>query len=182
MTKVDKKTPLMDYISQFKNNAALSEINNEDVLINFFPRGIPPSLMKRIYGMDTVPTTIDKWYQTTLRFQHVWEKTNKIAKGRPNPFHNGQQRQHNNGYKKDLNTMDVDAVQISQQERKKQTRENLCFKCGKPRHFSKGCRNPFLKKEGKKPENKKPEVSAKIEEIPDSDEEPTVRAVSAQDF
>ena len=72
-TKVDKKTPLMDYISQIKSNVTLSEINNEDVLINFFSRGIPPSLMRRIYGMDTVPTTIDKWYQTTLRFQHIWE-------------------------------------------------------------------------------------------------------------
>ena len=181
-TKVDKKTPLMDYISQFKNNAALSKINNEDVLINFFSRGMPPSLMKRIYGMDTVPTTIDKWYLTTLHFQHVWEKTNEIAKGRPNPFHNGQQRQHNNGYKKDPNAMDVDAVQISQQERERRNRDNLCCGCRRAGHRIANCRNPFLKKEGKKPENKKPEVSAKIEEIPDSDEEPTVGAVSAQDF
>ena len=85
--KVDKKTPLMDYISQFKNNAALSEINNQDVLINFYSRGIPPVLMKKIYGMDTVPNHIDKWYQQTLHFQHVWEKTNEIAKGKTNPFY-----------------------------------------------------------------------------------------------
>ena len=108
-TKVDKKTPLMEYILQFKNNAALSEINNKDVLINFFSRGIPPPLMKRIYGMDTVPTTIDKWYQQTLCFQHIWEKTNKITKGRPNPFYQGQ-KQHNNRNKKDPNAMDIDAV------------------------------------------------------------------------
>ena len=78
--------------------------------------------------------------------------------------------------------MDIDAVQEWTPEKKKQYESNLCFKCGKPGHFSKGSRNPFLKKEGKKPENKKPEVSAKIEEIPDSDEEPTVGAISAQDF
>ena len=47
--------------------------------------------------------------------------------------------------------------------------------------MSNNCNNPFLKKE-RKPENKKPEVSAKIEEIPDSDEEPTVGAITAQDF
>ena len=181
-TKVDKETPLMEYISQFKNNAALNEINNKDVLINFFLRGIPPSLMKRIYRMDTVPTTIDKWYQQTLRFQHVWEKTNEIMKGRPNPFHNRQQRQNNNRYKKDPNAIDVDAVQISEQEQNRCFKSGLCFKCGGKGHIAKGCKNPFLKKEGKKPKNKKPEVSAKIEEIPDSDEEPTVGAVSAQDF
>ena len=181
-TKVDKKTPLMEYISQFKNNAALSKINNKDVLINFFSRGIPPSLMKRIYRMDTVPNTIDKWYQQTLHFQHVWEKTNEIAKGRLNPFHNGQHRQNNSGYKKDPNAMDVDAVRLSNQERERRRKKGLCFKCGQPRHMSPSCNNPFLKKEGKKPENKKPEVSAKIKEIPDSDEEPMVGAISAQDF
>ena len=73
--------------------------------------------MRRIYRMDTVPTTINKWYQQTLRFQHVWEKMNEIAKGRPPPFQQGQQ---NNRHKKcDPNAMDVDAVQLSEQEREK---------------------------------------------------------------
>ena len=114
--KVDKKTPLMDYISQFKNNAALSEISNEDVLINFYSRGIPPFLMKKIYGMDTVPNTIEKWYQATLRFQHVWEKTNEIARGKTNPFYQNHHR-NNDHKKKDPDAMDVDAVRISDQER-----------------------------------------------------------------
>ena len=137
--------------------------------------------MKKIYGMDTVPDTIDKWYQATLRFQHVWEKTNEIAKGKTNPFYQNHHR-NNDHKKKDPDAMDVDAIQLSDQEQQRHLKERLCFKCGKPGHFSRSCRNPFLKKEGKKPENKKPEVSAKIKEIPDSDEEPTVGAISAQDF
>ena len=181
-TKVDKKTPLMDYISQFKNNAALSEINNQDVLINFYSRGIPSFLMKKIYGMDTVPDTIDKWYQATLRFQHVQEKTNEIARGKTNPFYQNHHWNDNGHKKKDPDAMDVDAIQLSEGERKRRLENRLCFRCRKARHFSSTCRNPFLKKEGKKPENKKPEVSAKIEEIPDSDEEPTVRGISAEDF
>ena len=180
-TKVDKKTPLMDYIPQFKNNAALSEISNEDVLINFYSRGIPPFLMKRIYGMDTVPNTIEKWYQATLRFQHVWEKTNEIARGKTNPFYQNHHR-NNDHKKKDPDAMDVDSVQEWTPEKKKRYEDRLCFNCGKAGHFAKTCRNPFTKKEGKKPEKKKPEVSAKIEEIPDSDEEPTVRGISAEDF
>ena len=78
--------------------------------------------------------------------------------------------------------MEVDAVQLSNQERERRRKKGLCFKCGAPGHMSNNCNNSFLKKEGKKTENKKPEVSAKIEEIPDSDEELTVGAVSAQDF
>ena len=181
-TKVDKKTPLMDYISQFRNNAALSEISNEDVLINFYSRGIPSFLMKRIYGMDTVPTTIEKWYQATLRFQHVWEKTQEIAKGKTNPFYQSHHQNYDHK-KKDPDAMDVDAVQLSDQERLIRLQQRLCFKCRKKGHQAKDCRNPFTsKKEGKKPEHKKPKVSAKIEEIPDSDEEPTVRGISAEDF
>ena len=180
-TKVDKKTPLMDYISQFKNNAALSEINNEDILINFYSRGIPSFLMKKIYGMDTVPDSIEKWYQVTLRFQHIWEKTNEIAKGKTNPFYQNHHR-NNDHKKKDPDTMDVDAVCLSEQEQQRRFKEGRCYRCGGKGHISKGCKNPFAKKEERRPENKKPEVSAKIEEIPDSDEEPTVGAITAQDF
>ena len=61
-TSVTKNLPLGDYISQFKNHVALSEITHEDTLINFFSRGIPAPLMKQIYGMDTVPPTINEWY------------------------------------------------------------------------------------------------------------------------
>ena len=177
-TKVDKKTPLMDYISQFRNNAALSEINNEDVLINFYSRGIPSFLMEKIYGMDTVPDTIEKWYKATLRFQHVWEKTQEIAKGKTNPFYQNHHRNNNHEQKK----KDPDAVRLSEKEQQKRFREGRCYKCGAQGHIAKGCKNPFAKKEEDRPRNKKPEVSAKIEEIPDSDEEPTISAICAQDF
>ena len=128
--------------------------------------------------MDTVPTTIEKWYQATLRFQHVWEKTQEIAKGKTNPFYQNHHRNNDNSHKKkDPDAMDVDAVQLSNEERTRRLQERLCFKCGKKGHQAKDCRNPFANKE-----DKKPKVSAKIEEIPDSDEETTVRAISAQDF
>ena len=181
--RVDKKIPLMDYISQFRNSAALSEISNEDVLINFYSRGIPSFLMKKIYGMDTVPDTIEKWYQATLRFQHVWEKTQEIAKGKTNPFYQNHHRNNDNGHKKkDPDAMDVDAVRLSDKEQQKRFKERRCYNCGAQGHIAKNCKNPFAKKEEERPRNKKPEVSAKIEEIPDPDEETSVRAITNEDF
>ena len=112
-TKVNDKIDILDYISKFKNNAALSGITDQNVLINFFSRGIPTQLMRRIYSMDTVPTTMEKWYQQTLHFKQVWERTNKITKGRNNPFIPFQDNRNNNNHaqrKKDPNAMDVDAI------------------------------------------------------------------------
>ena len=105
-TKVNDKINLLDYISKFKNNATLSGITDQNVLINFFSRGIPTQLMRRIYSMDTVPTTMEKWYLQTLHFKHVWERTNEIAKGRNNPFLPFQDNRsnHNNTQKRETQT------------------------------------------------------------------------------
>ena len=112
-TKVNDKIDILDYISKFKNNAALSGITDQNVLINFFSRGIPTQLMRRIYSMDNVPTTMEKWYQQTLHFKQVWERTNEITKGRSNPFIPFQDNRNNNNHnqkKRDPNAMDVNAI------------------------------------------------------------------------
>ena len=181
-TKVNDKLDILNYISKFKNNAALSGITDKNVLINFFSRGIPTQLMRRIYSMDIIPTTMEKWYQQTLHFKQVWERTNEIAKGRNNPFIPFQNNGNNNHAqkKRDPNAMDVDAIQIEKltpEERQRCFENNLCFKCRKPGHRSNQCRNPFLGKQ-KQPAT----TTAKIEEIPDDEEATTVGRISMMDF
>ena len=181
-TKVNEKLDILDYISKFKNNAALSGITDENVLINFFSRGIPTQFMRRVYSMDIVPTTMEKWYQQTLHFKQVWERTNEIAKGRNNPFIPFQENRNNNHTqkKRDPNAMDVDAIRIEKltpEERQRCFENNLCFKCHKPGHRSNQCRNPFLGKQ------KQPTATtAKIEEIPDDEEAATIGRISTMDF
>ena len=183
-TKVNDKTNLLKYISEFKNNTALSGITDQSVLINFFSRGIPTHLMKRVYSMDTVPSTIEKWYLQTLHFKHVGEKTNEIAKGQGNPFLTFQDNRNNHNQrqmpKKDPNAMDVDAIHVEKltpEECQRCFDNNLCFKCHKPRHRSSQCQNPFLGKQ------KQPTATTtKIEEIPNEEESATVGRISTMDF
>ena len=181
-TKVNDKIDILDYILKFKNNAALSGITDQNILINFFSRGIPTQLMRKIYSMDIIPTTMEKWYQQTLHFKQVWERTNEIAKGRNNPFIPFQDNRNNNHTQKkqDPNTMDVDAIQIEKltpKERQRCFENNLCFKCRKLGHRSNQCQNPFLGKQ------KQPTATtAKIEEIPDNEETATVGRISMMDF
>ena len=181
-TKVNNKLDILNYISKFKNNAALSGITDENVLINFFSRGIPTQLMRRIYSMDIVPTTMEKWYQQTLHFKQVWERTNKIAKGRNNPFIPFQDNRNNNHTQKkqDPNAMDVNAIWIKKltpKERQRCFENKLCFKCRKLGHRSNQCRNPFLGKQ-KQPTT----TTTKIEEIPDDEEAATIGRISTMDF
>ena len=114
-TKVNNSLPLPEHIFQFKNNTALSEIKNEDAPINFFSRGILTSIMRRIFSMDTVPDTVEKWYTQALHFKLVWERADNIAKGQGNPF-SLYQGNKNHTYQRPVqkpkhpNTMDVDAI------------------------------------------------------------------------
>ena len=182
-TKVNDKIDILDYISKFKNNATLSGITDQNVLINFFSRGIPTQLMRRIYSMDTILTTMEKWYQQTLHFKHVWERTNEIAKGWNNPFLPFLDNRNNNNHtqkKRDPNAMDVDAIRIEKltpEERQRCFDNNLCFKCHKPGHRSNQCQNPFLGKQ-KQPTT----TTTKIEEIPDNEEAATIGRISTMDF
>ena len=181
-TKVNDKIDILDYILKFKNNAALSGITDQNVLINFFSRGIPTQLLRRIYSMDIVPTTMEKWYQQTLHFKQVWERTNEIAKGRNNLFIPFQDNRNNNHTQKkwDPNAMDVDAIWIEKltpEERQRCFENNLCFKCRRPGHRSNQCWNPFLGKQ------KQPTATTtKIEEIPNDEEAATVGRISTMDF
>ena len=70
---------LTDYISTFQNNVALATITDHNVLIRYFFTRIPPSLMKRIMSMDTVPAKVEEWYAKAIHFQTQWERAEEIA-------------------------------------------------------------------------------------------------------
>ena len=184
-TRVSNTLPLVDYISQFKNNTVLSEIANEDTLINFFSRGIPVPIMRRIFSMDTVPSMVDKWYSQAMHFKLTWERAESIVKGRGNPFLSFQNNNHKNYQrpvqKKDPNAMEVDAVQVgrlSPEERKKCMDNNLCFRCRKPGHLANRCWNPFTRKQ----QDTTPQGIAKIEEVAEEETYTTVGRLSTSDF
>ena len=70
--------PLTMYIATFQNHIAQSRITDHNVLIRFFSAGIPSRLMKSIYSMETVPTTIDDWYKKALTFQTHYERAREV--------------------------------------------------------------------------------------------------------
>lgn len=77
-TKVTEELPLNKYISLFQNKVATSKITDQGVLINYFAVGINPSLMCWIMSMDTVPTTIEEWYNKAIHFKTQWERADVL--------------------------------------------------------------------------------------------------------
>ena len=110
-TSVTKSLPLGDYISQFKNNVALSEITHEDTLISFFSRNIPTSLMKQIYGMDMDPTKVNDWYSWAIHFKTRWDRADAIAHQKPyNPYSVQKNYTSHQSPKVNPYAMDIDSI------------------------------------------------------------------------
>jgi len=174
-TKVSEKLPLGSYIQEFKNKVSISEITDNNVLINYFAVGIPRSLMRRIMSMDTSPGTIEGWYEKALHFKTQWERADVLDPQKksynspaPKPYVPRQ-----NTTPRDPNAMDVDAVRLEKltdQERQRCMREGLCFRCRLPGHSANKCRV------NNRP-NAAPQV-ARIVELPqESQEEATIAAL-----
>ena len=156
--------------------------------------------MNRIYGMDTVPTTINEWYTRAVHFKTQWDRADAIASKKPyNPY--PVQRNHTNHQSPKVNpyAMDVDSIHIeklTKEEREKCIREEQCLRCRKPGHYSRNCTtfqsnnsnpHPYTKTPPRKPQE--PRRVAKIEEVLEvqqgeevSDEEELVAKLYVQDF
>jgi len=183
--RVSKEMSLSEYISLFQNNTEISGITNDNALINFFSRGIPTSLMKRIYSMDNVPTTIREWYDKAMHFKVQWDRAKAIKQRKPQYeyFHNNKNQQKKP--QKDPNTMDVDRISIGKltpEERQRCQEKGLCFKCRKPGHVGANCTTYPKPQESSKQTKEKQRNIASVEEKEEESEEETIGKVSAQDF
>ena len=174
--------PLNQYVSEFQNHITWANIKDPNVLIRYFSAGIPPSLMRWIMSMDTIPTTIQEWYSKAIHFQTQWEWVEEISKRNQCPTqHSYQPFTPTPSRTKDPNAMDVDVVcirKLTPEERKRCIKKGLCSHCRKTGHLSREC--PAFP-------NKKPGWQVKRiiqeEELPnlqevDDDNEETVRRIS----
>ena len=173
---------LTEYISTFKNHVALANISDPNVLIGYFSAGIPPPLMRRIMSMDTVPSTIDKWYKKAIAFQTQWEQADDIAKRNSKSSYQTYHSFANSSNTKthDPNAMVVDTIKVSKltpEERKCCIEKKLCFRCRKPGHLSTAC-PAFSQKSNQKVQKVSSEELPKLEEIDDDEEEEVVRKIS----
>ncbi|GBE77937.1 hypothetical protein SCP_0108190 [Sparassis crispa] len=110
--------------------------------IEYFKWGLNDPLRQRIYGMESMPKTLDKWYEYASRFDNQWRSAQIFKRGATTTTRGKGRSVHCPYYSasaKDPNAMDVDRVNISRlspDERQKRMKEGLCFLCGKKGHIA----------------------------------------------
>ncbi|KIN98737.1 hypothetical protein M404DRAFT_31064 [Pisolithus tinctorius Marx 270] len=164
-----QKESVEQYITDFQTAAANSTITEDVALIEFFSQGLKPFITNRIHMMETTPTKITNWYTQAQKFDAKWRKVNKFSrKKEKRTFH----PRNSFSEEKDPNTMDVDGVRLSKEERDHHIKEGRCFSCGNKGHLSRECPD-----KGKTPQKKVKKIH-KIVEVEESDDEEKVAGPS----
>ncbi|KAI5115367.1 hypothetical protein M0805_001993 [Coniferiporia weirii] len=73
-----------DFNNQFQSLATCSGITSPEALIALYQAGLTPALLKTIYNRDTMPTTINAWYQAASRSDNIYRRLRAIQ-GPPPP-------------------------------------------------------------------------------------------------
>ena len=146
-----------EHITKFRICLAQTKLDKTDdsqVTIEFFKETLPPQLLQRIYGEETIPETLTGWYKKAALQEQIRQDIKQA-------FWNTSQR-NNTQYtpqkfnfqpRRDPNAMDVDVLMA--EERTELMRKGACFRCKAQGHLSRDCPNKEKKIKPKKEEKKK---------------------------
>ncbi len=148
-----------DHVAHFKTLVVKSGLKEENDLIAKFQRSITPRL-RRIVSYKEEPTTILGWYKAAIAADNTDRRINedidrfKRENPKPTPttrtskYYNSSNN-YSNTYRqpyRDPNAMDVDAINLSPEERNKRMKQGQCFTCGEPGHRARDHNDPNFKK------------------------------------
>ncbi|ETW84763.1 hypothetical protein HETIRDRAFT_311919 [Heterobasidion irregulare TC 32-1] len=115
--------------------------------VDYFRRAIHPEILKQIYRLPDMPTTMDDWVKYTRRFDNQWRELQSIKSSVPsaavrssNPF-----RYNSSNAPSSMNNsvvpMAVDLVRttLTDEERNRLRMEGGCFYCRQKRHMANQC-------------------------------------------
>ncbi|KAI5115743.1 hypothetical protein M0805_001516 [Coniferiporia weirii] len=134
-----------DFNNQFQSLATRSGITSPEALIALYQAGLTPALLKSIYNRDTMPTTINAWYQAASHSDNIYRRLRAIQ-GPPPPT------QQNNRFRKFSNNPRTNSYnstgtssnanrppRLTPEERNKCFKEGRCLACREKGHNSRNC-------------------------------------------
>jgi hypothetical protein len=119
--------------------------------IKLFQDILPVGLHRVICQQETLPATLEEWYDATRKTVQRWQDLNDNIGPKGGPGHISTRANRMCGYQKpslpkrqkDPNAMDIDAVRttgkLTDEEHTKLMKEGRCFRCRKLGHMSRVC-------------------------------------------
>ena len=152
-----------DHVAHFKTLVIKSGLKSDPDLMAKFQRSVTPRL-RRIISYKGDPTTLKEWYQACITADNtdrrISEDIDRFNRQNPKPtttptrttkYYNASNNYSNNNYRqpyRDPNAMDVDAINLSPEERSKRLKQGACFTCGELGHRAKDHFDPNFKAKG----------------------------------
>ena len=181
-----------EHIMKFRMCLAQTKLDKSDdsqATIEFFKETLPPQLLQRIYGGETIPETLSGWYKKTALQEQI-RRDIKQAFGNTSQRNNTQYVpwKFNLQTRRDPNTMDIDV--LTAEERTSLMKKGTCFRCKKQGHLSRDCLNEEKKIKPEKEEKKKvwkgkdlaAYIQAQMTEISEEEKGEFYAAVANQGF
>ncbi|KAI5115040.1 hypothetical protein M0805_000410 [Coniferiporia weirii] len=146
LIKLKQTSTADDFNNQFQSLATRSGITSPEALIALYQAGLTPALLKSIYNHDTIPTTINAWYQAASRSDNIYRRLRAIQGPPPST-------QQNNCFQKFLNNQPCTSnynttgtsyntnrpPRLTPEEWDKCFKEGRCLACREKGHNSRNC-------------------------------------------
>ncbi|KAI5115437.1 hypothetical protein M0805_004382 [Coniferiporia weirii] len=132
-----------DFNNQFQSLATRSGITSPEALIALYQAGLTPALLKSIYNRDTMPTTINAWYQAASRSDNIYRRLRAIQGPPPtqqnNRFRKFSNNPRTNSYNAATTSNTNQPPRLTPEERDKCFKEGHCLACREKGHNSRDC-------------------------------------------
>jgi len=152
------KNSVDEYVAEFRILAGKAKMKDDKALTEYFMEGINTGILQKIFASETLPTTIQEWYERASKHDAQYRRVHEILERRRGATSSSS---NTNQTKKtfvpryvpryttttrDPNAMDIDQItttidRLSNEERERHVRENRCFKCHRVGHISRNCRS-----------------------------------------
>jgi hypothetical protein len=126
------KDTVQDYLDKFDRLARVANFDDDCMRISLAESRINTPLLEKLYGMEEVPNTWEKWCEKAVLFDDQWHRVQEIKKGR-NPMYSTQKK---DAPRKPFGVTSGLGAPMDLDQQKAQKK---CFKCGKPEHMANEC-------------------------------------------
>ncbi|KAI5116086.1 hypothetical protein M0805_006620 [Coniferiporia weirii] len=134
-----------DFNNQFQSLATRSGITSPEALIALYQAGLTPALLKSIYNRDTMPTSINAWYQAASRSDNIYRHLRAIQGPPPPTQQNNRLRKFSNNprtnnYSNASTSSNTNRPpRLTPEEHDKCFKEGRCLACREKGHNSRDC-------------------------------------------